>query len=308
MMLRERYFIKVVPQRGAAVHRFELTRRHIVFALVAVAAIVFGSIGFGVAQLYRAHAQVATLRAQTLAQGAQLQTIDSRASSIRRQLRTVQQQNQQIQQLIGVKAKSPAVQKLSSRTTGHVHSSVALLARHVDVLEADSVQTMAESQKLEHLTMRLLNVRHLEGLARARLLSSMPSLDPVEGAPVVGCYCYRTSPDTEFHPGVDLGADYGASVRASAAGIVASAGWDGGYGIKVDIDHGNGYHTWYAHLSKVDIAVGQAVTKGQHIAEVGSTGFSTGPHLHYQVMLNNAAVDPTPFLNGVPSKVLADLP
>ncbi|MDP9110748.1 MAG: M23 family metallopeptidase, partial [Candidatus Eremiobacteraeota bacterium] len=107
---------------------------------------------------------------------------------------------------------------------------------------------------------------------------------------------------------VDLGANYGEIVRASAAGTIASAGWDGGYGIKVDVDHGNGYHSWYAHLSRVDVQVGQHVFKGQNIALVGSTGFSTGPHLHYQVMLNGIAVDPAPYLDGVPAKVMASLP
>jgi murein DD-endopeptidase MepM/ murein hydrolase activator NlpD len=145
-------------------------------------------------------------------------------------------------------------------------------------------------------------------LTRARMLAEIPSIDPVDGAAVVGCFCYRTSPDTEFHPGVDLGADYGETVRAAAAGTVASADWDGGYGMKVDIDHGNGYHTWYAHLSRIDVKVGQYVRKGENIALVGSTGFSTGPHLHYQVMLNGKAIDPTPYLTGVPSQVLASLP
>jgi hypothetical protein len=307
MMLKERYFIKVVPQRGTTVHRFEITRPLIVGAMLILAAVVLGSIGFGITQIYRARTQVASLRAQSLAQRAQIQSIDSRASSIRTQLRTVERQNQQIQQLIGVKAKPPAVQKTSFRSM-HGRSPVALVARHVEVLAADSAETAAESQTLKHLTMHLLNIRHLEGLARERLLASIPSLDPVDGAPIIGCFCYRTSPDTEFHPGVDLSADYGTAVRASAAGVVASVGWDGGYGIKVDIDHGNGYHTWYAHLSKADVSAGQEVTKGEHIAEVGSTGFSTGPHLHYQVMLNNTPVDPTPYLNGVPAKVLADLP
>jgi murein DD-endopeptidase MepM/ murein hydrolase activator NlpD len=130
----------------------------------------------------------------------------------------------------------------------------------------------------------------------------------VTGAEVVGCFCYRTSPDTEFHEGVDLGADYGEAVHASAAGTVASADWDGGYGLKIDIDHGNGYHTWYAHLSKTEVHAGQYVHKGEEIGLVGSTGFSTGPHLHYQIMLNGTAVDPDPYLNGVPAKVLASLP
>jgi murein DD-endopeptidase MepM/ murein hydrolase activator NlpD len=90
---------------------------------------------------------------------------------------------------------------------------------------------------------------------------------------------------------------------------VVAAGWDdGGYGNKVDIDHGNGYHTWYAHLSRIDVRAGERVYKGESIAAVGSTGFSTGPHLHYQVMRNGTPVDPSPFLHGVPSNVLASLP
>ncbi len=144
--------------------------------------------------------------------------------------------------------------------------------------------------------------------ARERALAAIPSLNPV-GGPIAAGFGYRTDPWPEFHKGVDLAADYGAQVRASAAGTVASAGWDaGGFGNKVDIDHGNGYHTWYAHLSRIAVAAGQRVTKGQPIAFVGSTGESTGPHLHYQLMYEGNPIDPQPFLSGVPAKVLATLP
>jgi murein DD-endopeptidase MepM/ murein hydrolase activator NlpD len=181
--------------------------------------------------------------------------------------------------------------------------------RHnLDALALATAQTAEESNRLRRLTMHVLNVRHLQELTRAKALASIPSIDPVDGAQVVGCYCYRSEPDNEFHPGVDLGADYGDVVHAAAAGTVASAGWDGGYGQKIDIDHGNGYHPWYAHLSKMEVQPGQYVHKGEEIGLVGSTGFSTGPHLHYQVMLNGSPVDPTPYLDGVPAKVLASLP
>ena len=137
------------------------------------------------------------------------------------------------------------------------------------------------------LAMHVLNVRHLRDLARAQMIAAIPSIDPVDGAPIIGCYCYRTYPDVEFHPGVDLGADYGETVRASAAGTVVANGYDGGYGIKIDIDHGNGYHTWYAHLSRVLRCRSEPrVYKGEPIGLVGATGFATGPHLHYQIMYN----------------------
>ncbi|HEV3152927.1 MAG TPA: peptidoglycan DD-metalloendopeptidase family protein [Candidatus Baltobacteraceae bacterium] len=291
--LKERYFIKIVPHRGDTVHRFEVQRRHIVVAIALLAVALAGSLGAGAIQLWRAHAQVEALRSLASKQQAQLQIIDRKTAAIRRQLLHVQRQNQEIQQLIGV---HPAVQKMSD-------------VRHsLDALEAATAQTSEESNLLRRLTMRVLNVRHLQELARAQALASIPSIDPVDGAEIIGCFCYRSYPDSEFHPGVDLGADYGDVVRAAAAGTVASAGWDGGYGEKIDIDHGNGYHTWYAHLSRMDVQPGTFVHKGQAIGLVGSTGFSTGPHLHYQVMLNGTAVDPQPYLNGVPPKVLASLP
>ena len=306
-MLRERYFIKVVPLRGDLIHRFELTRKDITTASVTLALLILGGLFFGVGLMLQARSQVADLQTLTAAQRDQLQTIDAQTGSIRSQLQKVQQQNQQIRQMIGAPAKSApaAARKTSLRAA---HSPVSLVARRVSVLAAASDRTLAESDALQRLTMHVLNVRHLQEFERAEALAAIPSIDPVAGASVVGCFCYRTYPDSEFHPGVDLGANYGEVVRSSAAGTVASAGWDGGYGIKIDIDHGNGYHSWYAHLSRVDVAVGAHVFKGQNIALVGSTGFSTGPHLHYQVMLNGAAVDPTPYLDGVPAKVMASLP
>lgn len=270
-------------------HRLEVTRRHIVGAALILVAVVMGSLLFGGVQTWRAHAQVAAMQRQMQ----QLQAVDDRAAQIREQLQHVQRQNQQIQQLIGVHT---------------ARQKTADVRHNIDALALATQQTTDESNRLRLLTMHVLNVRHLQELARARVLSAIPSIDPVEGAQVIGCYCYRSYPDSEFHPGVDLSADYGDPVHASAAGTVASADWDGGYGLKIDIDHGNGYHTWYAHLSKTEVQPGQFVHKGEEIGLVGSTGYSTGPHLHYQVMLNGAAIDPTPFLTGVPAKVLASLP
>jgi murein DD-endopeptidase MepM/ murein hydrolase activator NlpD len=153
----------------------------------------------------------------------------------------------------------------------------------------------------------VLNLRRLASIARARTLAAIPSLNPVNGG-INAAFGWRTDPFPEFHKGLDLAADYGTPVRAAAAGIVASAGWEGEFGIKVDIDHGNGYHTWYCHLSRIAVSPGQRVFKGERIAAVGSTGESTGPHLHYQVMHDGVAIDPMPYLHGVPANVTATLP
>ena len=307
-MIKDRYYVKIVPHKGETVHRFEVHRRHITVVAAIVACVIFGSLVFGAVQVVRARSQVVLLQAQAASQQATLTQIDKQTDALRRELQHVQKQNQEIRQLIGAPA-TPAP-KANLQRTSWVHGGPLLpsVQARVQALAAASTVTTQDSNSIKQLAMHVLNLRHLRDLARATMIAAIPSIDPVDGAAIVGCYCYRTYPDTEFHEGVDLGADYGETVRASAAGTVVAAGYDGGYGIKVDIDHGNGYHTWYAHLSRVDVQIGAHVYKGQAIAAVGATGFATGPHLHYQVMRDGSPVDPTPYLTGVPSNVLASLP
>lgn len=99
-----------------------------------------------------------------------------------------------------------------------------------------------------------------------------------------------------MHSGLDFRSPHGAPVRATATGTVVTAGWNGGYGKTVEIDHGNGLSTRYGHLSDIDVKVGQRVRIGQTIGKVGSTGRSTGPHLHYETRIDDAPVDPQKFL------------
>jgi murein DD-endopeptidase MepM/ murein hydrolase activator NlpD len=99
-----------------------------------------------------------------------------------------------------------------------------------------------------------------------------------------------------IHTGVDLRGDKGDPVRATANGTVTIASWQGGYGNMVEIDHGHGLATRYGHMSEIDVKVGQAVRIGQTIGKIGSTGRSTGPHLHYETRINGDAVDPQKFL------------
>jgi murein DD-endopeptidase MepM/ murein hydrolase activator NlpD len=100
-----------------------------------------------------------------------------------------------------------------------------------------------------------------------------------------------------FHTGLDFTASYGAPVFAAASGRVAFAGWDsGGYGYLVKLRHGNGVRTWYAHLSRVRVHRGQAVRAGARIGDVGASGDATGPHLHFEIRVRGAAVNPLPAL------------
>ena len=95
-----------------------------------------------------------------------------------------------------------------------------------------------------------------------------------------------------FHSGIDIGAVYGANIVAAAEGQVVNAGWNGSYGKYIVIDHGSGYKTLYAHCSTLLVSAGSIVTSGQSIGRVGSTGNSTGPHLHFEILVNGTQVNP----------------
>jgi murein DD-endopeptidase MepM/ murein hydrolase activator NlpD len=99
-----------------------------------------------------------------------------------------------------------------------------------------------------------------------------------------------------IHTGIDLRGEKGDPVRVTANGIVTIASWQGGYGNMVEVDHGNGLSTRYGHMSKIDVKVGQHVRIGETLGEIGSTGRSTGPHLHYETRVDGEAVDPQKFL------------
>lgn len=111
---------------------------------------------------------------------------------------------------------------------------------------------------------------------------------------------------TRMHTGVDLRADYGSSVGASMSGKIWFAGVRSGYGNLVVIDHGNGVATFYAHLSAITVGTGEAVEAGQLVGLVGSTGRSTGPHLHYEVRANGHPVDPSSRISIVGDEVVVE--
>ncbi|HEY6803845.1 MAG TPA: M23 family metallopeptidase [Pyrinomonadaceae bacterium] len=126
-----------------------------------------------------------------------------------------------------------------------------------------------------------------------------PTIWPVDGKLEGGFGGRRNpfgGPGWEFHTGQDIEAPMGATVVAGAKGQVSYAGWMNGYGQLVIVDHGGGLSTRYGHLSHIDVQVGQQVSRGELLGKVGSTGRSTGPHLHYEVRINDEAVNPLQYL------------
>lgn len=129
--------------------------------------------------------------------------------------------------------------------------------------------------------------------------SRLPLANPAPGHSISSTFGVRKDPllgTPALHSGMDFRLPAGSSARATAAGTVVKAGWNGGYGRMVEIDHGGGFATRYAHLSKIEVKEGQKVGKGEVVGRAGSSGRSTGPHLHYEVRHNGTAVNPVRFL------------
>ena len=129
---------------------------------------------------------------------------------------------------------------------------------------------------------------------------AIPSDKPVRTAEFMSAYGHRSDPferRVRMHEGIDLAAPLGTPIHSTAEGIVVRAGWNsGGYGNLVEVDHGRGIITRYGHLSAVLVRPGERVTRGQQLGRMGSTGRSTGSHLHYEVRIDGRSVNPIPFM------------
>ncbi|WP_293066138.1 peptidoglycan DD-metalloendopeptidase family protein [Moorena sp. SIO4A5] len=171
-------------------------------------------------------------------------------------------------------------------------------------LEASQAQLAEDSKNLVILIQREIARQNKIAAARkARLRKTFvfntgQLLYPSNGS-ITSSFGWRRHPilgTSRFHSGIDFGASYGSTIRAADSGIVIFAGWYGGYGNTVIIDHGDSIATLYGHASRLLVSKGESVKRGNAIATVGSTGFSTGPHLHFEVRKNGEPVDPASYL------------
>lgn len=165
-------------------------------------------------------------------------------------------------------------------------------------LEAAEAQLAKDSQSIGALIQNRVAAERAKNHDVAVVMGTGQFAYPSD-APVTSSFGWRMHPILgyqKFHSGMDFGAEYGSPIRAADRGVVIFAGWYGGYGNAVIIDHGNGLTTLYGHSSGLYVSEGQAVERGQAIAAVGSTGLSTGPHLHFEVRKDGEPVDPANYL------------
>ena len=177
--------------------------------------------------------------------------------------------------------------------------------RYEDLMELPSAKLVVNTTQKMDLLERQLYIQSKsfdEVLALCKkhdeMLECIPAIQPVSNKDLkqtASGYGTRIDPiykTVKYHSGMDFSANVGTPVYATGDGVVRKAGWEGLYGNCIQIDHGFGYVTRYAHLSKIDVRVGQKVVRGETIGKVGTTGKSTGPHLHYEVMVKGQIVNP----------------
>ena len=210
----------------------------------------------------------------------------SSVESLRGQLRTVEDRTRKLAIIAGI----TTLDETSQGGSGGVRNDEANFSPYRDDIDKMSFRS--------HRLDRDLSMLETKFTAQAQLLSSTPSIAPVRGILTDG-FGGRSDPftgESGQHGGIDVSSAVGQAVRAPADGIVVKAGWENGYGNVVYLSHGYGYSTRYGHLSGFATRPGTRIKRGDVIGYVGSTGRSTGPHLHYEVRVNNNPVNPLEYI------------
>ncbi|MBN3882073.1 MAG: peptidoglycan DD-metalloendopeptidase family protein [Nostoc sp.] len=226
--------------------------------------------------------------------------LNQQANLINKQKTEVEQQKNEI----GLIREQLLAQKTDYQTQAQSQSElIQRLNSDRLALEAAQNQLERESKNLEVLIQqKVAEAEEAQGKTNSRtsiIIRGTGVMTYPSDAPTSSPFGWRMHPILgyrRFHAGLDFAASYGSKIRAADSGTVIFAGWYGGYGRAVIIDHGKGITTLYGHTSELYVTEGQTVERGQAIGAVGSTGFSTGPHLHFEVRRNGTPVDPTNYL------------
>ena len=311
------FTIKIVPDISDTIHTIHLSAK---MAKIAIASFGIMLLLFGMMLVYSLYmtffvktdeTQVEEMRQISNMQQEQLLQLSKKADGLQQELDRLTQMENDLRRMSGTVAAPDAADppadgageagsagdgqggpyvKLDTKNVG---ASLDDLEKRVAVRRASlqQLKQILEEQQKEFAAFLPYSAPYaLPGSSAA-----VPSMWPTRGE-VSSPFGLRWN-GSDFHPGIDIANDFGTPIVATADGVVTEAGWNaGGYGNKVDIDHGNGIMTRYGHAQSVVVRAGQHVRRGQIIAYMGSTGFSTGPHLHYEVRIYGEPVNPAPYL------------
>lgn len=315
--LREKFTVMVVPhsKKSVASFRFSLLSFYILLAVLAALALTGAVLTYTYQRMRLNMAELHYLRRVNEEQRAQIEELVAETKAIEGSMARIEELDRQLRQIMKLEQKTDTkVADKDARNVaqddGKASGGGQLLA--LRVLQASSpasrgqktdelaelrskVETLKQEIDQEEADLTELKAKAISYMAYQE---AKPSGMPARGR-ITSRYGSRRSPfgsGVEFHTGIDIAASYGTPIVATGSGKVVSAGWFGSYGWTVVINHGYGFETMYGHASRLVVRSGQTVKRGQVIAYMGSSGRSTGSHVHYEVHLSGRKVDPYPYL------------
>ncbi len=294
-MERTSYTFLIFPSSHGKLRKIQLPfyTGHLLLAFSVVGAVTVAALAGSYARMLLKVSNYNSLRTEREALKTQYRTLESVVSQTNAKLDSLQSLAAEVALTYGFgEAQRPrfpqAVLALATQSNSTLDSSYRASLYAFDLMKNAALKSPRKAFALGFLSD--------PGFDR----TTVPSIWPVRGTISAG-FGQRMDPfsgEGAFHPGLDISAPAGTDVEATADGIVFYAGPDSGYGNEVLIDHGYGIKTKYGHLSKIYVVVGQEVRRGQGIGAVGMTGKTTGPHLHYEVLVQETPVNPFKFLHG----------
>ncbi|WP_432823413.1 M23 family metallopeptidase [Trichloromonas sp.] len=289
-MSAKKYTILVIPEGSHQVRRFAFMRRWLgVAALLLVVFLVgVGLLGFDYYRINLDRGDLARLKVENRTQQQELRRLTASLDGLRQELMVLAQNDAKVRVMAKLsKPKTETLTGVGGPPEEDPATEFSALQRQVDEI-------------MQAIDLRRASQEEIHGILNDErsLLGAKPKGWPTKGWMTSG-FGMRKSPFTgrpKMHEGLDIAARTGTPVYATADGIVSRAETAPGYGKLVVIDHGYGFKTFYGHNSKLHVKIGQRIKRGDKIASVGSTGSSTGSHVHYEVRRNNVPLNPKKYL------------
>jgi len=297
--------VNIIPHCGASPRVYRVSRRQlgICGALAALLMAALALLSYGFLQRHSSERELREVLGENRALMARLDEMEKETAKFRERMAKVTAVETQFREIAGLAGIEPEVMK-----AGIGGPSIDVGARYDGAWLSRSTGERVEQTREDLYTLfrraDLVYQGLVESLDQMQFstvkFSRTPSVWPTKGTISSG-FGIRPHPifgDKRPHEGIDIYAPKGSPIIATADGKVVRAGWEAGYGLSLLIDHGYGYKTLYAHCSKLKKNKGDTVSRGDIIAMVGSTGITTGPHLHYEVIVNGKNVNPVYYILG----------
>lgn len=288
----------LIPADGQHVARKHVKKAHIKYAFTGIASVVIalgialGVLGHMAIQNEAQKQELAEYKQTKQEQAQKIQELQQMAEKNQKQLAYLSKLEDQVRSQMEKSGAQLPPKSDASVYAGKGGASLGSASEVNVMLEQEkniSLQAKAKAEDLQRLIGAIENENYRRDVT--------PSQWPTDGGYISSPFGGRPNPfsgyGSDWHPGIDIAVDYGTPVYASAAGYVQQSGWYGGYGKYIRLSHDFGYETAYGHMSRLAVSAGSFVKKGEVIGYVGSTGYSTGPHLHFEVLKYGEQVNPS---------------